>query len=64
MSELINYAPEVSETFLDTIYSPAGLNIGAVTPEEIALSILSEIMSVFRKTESLSLRIITGKIHA
>lgn len=64
LSELIHYAPEVSEAFLDTIYSPAGLNIGAVTPEEISLSILSEIMSVVRKTEPISLRTITGRINA
>jgi xanthine/CO dehydrogenase XdhC/CoxF family maturation factor len=62
-SELMHYVPELSETFLEQIYSPAGLHIGAVTPEEIALSILSEILSVVRKTESLSLRTITGKIH-
>ncbi len=62
-SELMHYAPELSETFLESIYSPAGLHIGAVTPEEIALSILSEILSVVRETESLSLRAITSKIH-
>ena len=62
-SELMHYAPDVSETFLKHIYSPAGLHIGAITPEEIALSILSEILSVFRQTEPMHLKTFTGKIH-
>jgi len=63
-NELIHYTPELSETFLDCIYSPAGLHIGAVTPEEISLSILSEILSVYRQTEPMSLKTFTGKISA
>ena len=35
---------------LDAIKAPAGLDIGAIAPEEIALSILSEIVAVRRKT--------------
>lgn len=35
---------------IDTVSAPAGLNIGAVTPEEIALSILAELIQVHRKT--------------
>ena len=37
-----------SKEKLDSIYSPIGLNIGAVTPEEIAISILAELISVKR----------------
>lgn len=33
---------------IENIYSPIGLNIGAVTPEEIAISILAELISVKR----------------
>ena len=62
-NELLHYAPDLSESFLNQIHSPAGLHIGAITPEEIALSILSEILSVFRQTQPIPLKNITGKIH-
>ncbi|MFY7670019.1 XdhC family protein [Tenacibaculum sp. MEBiC06402] len=62
-NELFHYAPDLSEEFLDTIYSPAGLNIGAITPEEIAISIISEILAETRKKTPVSLRTLTGKIH-
>lgn len=62
-NELFELAPEVTDAFLETIYTPAGLNIGAETPEEIALSILAEIQSVVKEKEPFSLRKITGKIN-
>ena len=63
LNELLDFAPEVTEQFLEKIHTPAGLNIGAETPEEIALSILAEILSVVRRKEVFSLKKITGKIH-
>ncbi|MCQ0110017.1 XdhC family protein [Zhouia amylolytica] len=54
--ELLNYIPDISFSFLEKVCSPAGLNIGSETPEEIAISILSEILSVTRNKESYSLK--------
>jgi len=62
-NELFDFVPDLSEEFLDNIYTPAGLNIGAQTPEEIAVSIVAEILSVIRKKKPFSLRKLTGKIH-
>lgn len=64
LNELFDFAPEVSDEFLEKIHTPAGLNIGAETPEEIALSILAEVLSVVRKKEVFSLKKITGRIHS
>jgi xanthine dehydrogenase accessory factor len=38
-----------SEDFLERLHAPVGLSIGAVTPEEIALSILAEVVQEKRK---------------
>ncbi|MGB0880877.1 MAG: XdhC family protein, partial [Polaribacter sp.] len=47
-NELFEFAPDAHEDFLECIYTPAGLHIGAETPEEIAISIVAEILSVTR----------------
>ena len=62
-NELFEFVPETTELFLDAIYTPAGLHIGAQTPEEIGVSIIAEILSVFREKEPFSLRKLEGKIH-
>jgi len=62
-NDLFEYAPDTTEEFLDAIYTPAGLHIGAKTPEEIAISIIAEILAVTRKKEPFSLRKLTDKIH-
>ncbi len=39
-----------SKTKLDEVNTPIGLDIGAITPEEIAISIIAEVISYRRKT--------------
>ena len=47
----------------DFFHSPVGLDIGAETPEEIALSITAEIIASFREREGASLKFRPGTIH-
>lgn len=46
---------------LDKVYSPIGLDIGAETPEEIALSILAEVVRVRKGGTGVSLRLRKGR---
>lgn len=54
--ELINEGHIFKKEFLKNIYAPVGLDIGAQTPDEIALSIVAEIKSVFSNRTGESLR--------
>jgi xanthine dehydrogenase accessory factor len=53
----------VSEYDMQRIYAPAGLDIGAVTPEEIALSIVAEVRTHFAGRKGMSLRERQGTIY-
>ena len=57
LSQFIEYCPDADDAFLDSIHGPAGINIGSETPQEIAVSIVSEILSVARKREPISLSV-------
>jgi xanthine dehydrogenase accessory factor len=62
-SDLLADGIEVSESQKTKIYGPVGLDIGAETSEEIALSVLAEIKTVLNKRSGLSLRDKSEPIH-
>ncbi len=53
----------IPDDMMGRIYAPAGLDIGALTPEEIALSITAEIRACFAGRQGGSLRLREGAIH-
>ncbi len=53
----------LKDTDLASLYTPTGLEIGAESPEEIALSIASEIIAAFRNKRGGFLREKEGTIH-
>jgi xanthine dehydrogenase accessory factor len=63
LDELINCHPDIDHHWFDRVHGPAGLSIGSVTPQEIAISIISEILTVIRKEEPMSLKDKKGRIH-
>jgi xanthine/CO dehydrogenase XdhC/CoxF family maturation factor len=63
LSMMLDYCPDISTEFLEQIYGPAGINIGAESAAEIAVSILAEILSIGRNKKPESLRNKVGSIH-
>lgn len=63
LNDLIEKYPSMDESIFDLVFGPAGLNIGAETPQEIALSICSEILALIRDQEPKSLKDKVGSIH-
>ena len=64
LDELRDDGIELTEEQLNTIYGPVGLEIGAETAEEIALSIIAEIKAVLSGKPGGSLRKKQDVIHS
>lgn len=64
LAQFLEYCPEVEDGFLDRIHGPAGIDIGSETPQEIAISVMAEILAVTRKRDAISLSKKSGSIHS
>ncbi|MCM5661991.1 XdhC family protein [Galbibacter mesophilus] len=62
--KIIEDSPDVNPLSFEKIHAPAGINIGAETPQEIAVSIISEILAVFRGQTVFQLKERNGRIHS
>jgi xanthine dehydrogenase accessory factor len=63
LSMLLEYHPDTSIEFLEKIHGPAGINVGAESASEVAVSILAEILSVVRQQQPMALKNKAGSIH-
>lgn len=54
---------QYTEAKLDRVHAPIGLDIGAETPDEIALSIIAEIKAFFGGRPGTFLKSVPGFIH-
>ena len=63
LSEYLEVTGEFDERIIHTVHGPAGLNLGAETPQEIAVSIIAEILSVVRKQHPMPLKNKDEGIH-
>jgi xanthine dehydrogenase accessory factor len=64
LDDLNSEGIQLTEEKLTTIYGPVGLDLGAETAEEIALSIVAEIKAVMSGKQGVSLKYKTEKIHS
>jgi len=63
IDQVLQFKPETDDTFIYLFRGPAGIHIGAISAEEIAISIISEILAVTRSAELISLKDKSGAIH-
>lgn len=57
------YKIDISAEQMDRVHAPIGLDIGAETPDEIAMSIISEIQAKFSNRSGGFIKYRTGPIH-
>ena len=63
LQDLSRIGIDLTDQELERVYAPIGIDIGAETPEEIALSIIAEIRAVLAGRAAGMLRERTGSIH-
>jgi len=61
--ELLAQIENITPPMRAKLHSPVGLDLGADTPEEIALSIVAEVQAVLRQRTAAFLRDVAGPIH-
>ena len=63
IDDMTNSGMVIGDEELNKLYGPVGLDIGAETSEEIAISIIAEIQAVLNQRKGISLRDKKEKIH-
>lgn len=63
LQELQQAGMELGDDERQRLYGPVGLDLGAETPEEVALAIVAEIQAALSQRSGVSLRHRTGSIH-
>ena len=63
-NELLELYPDTDLDYIESIHGPAGLELGAETPQEIAISVISEIVATVNGKQAVPLREKEGRIHS